>query len=209
MLHVVTLLWDANDHSQWFSRCYDETWVERLRDGFQRNLARPFRFIVFTDRERKIPGCDDILLSNTRPQYGDCIEPFCLNKPMILCGLDTVVTGNCDELANYCMTADTVALPRDPYHRERSCNGVCLVPARQRAIYDEWNGENDMEWLRKQPHKFIDDLFPGMVESYKGTVKKYGLRNEKIVYFHGDQKPHQLLDTPWIRKHWLGEAAHA
>jgi hypothetical protein len=52
MLHVVTLLWDANLHSQVFSRDYDESWVEKLYRGFARNLSEPFRFVVFTDRER-------------------------------------------------------------------------------------------------------------------------------------------------------------
>lgn len=206
MLNVVTLLWDANDQSQWFSQCYDESWVLRLFAGFKRNLSVPFRPVLFTERPRKIDqGITQIMLSTDRPEYGNCIEPYKLDEPMILCGLDTVVVGNCDPLAEYCMTADCVALPRDPYWPSRVCNGVALVPAGQRYIYDRWRGENDMAWLRVQPHIMIEKVFPGMVESYKGKIKKDGLGDCRICYFHGDEKPNQLLDSePWIRQHWIG-----
>lgn len=122
---------------------------------------------------------------------------------MILVGLDTVVVGSIDHLAKYCLRDDVkLALPRDPYARERACNGVALIPAGQQYIYRNWKGENDMEWLRKQPHDFIDDLFPGQVVSYKGTVRKDGLGAARIVYFHGDQKPGQLKGVPWVEQHW-------
>lgn len=207
MLHVVTLLWDHNPRSQWFSRCYDEQWVERLFAGFRRNLSIPFQPVLFTDHRRPVDKkIMQVLLTTESPEYGNCIEPFRLGVPMMLCGLDTVVVGNCDPLADYCLTADRIALPRDPYHPHRACNGVCLVPAGQRAIYDEWNGENDMEWLRTRPHVMIDQPFPGLVESYKGKIKKDGLGDCRIVYHHGDEKPHQLTDQAWIKQHWLGSA---
>ena len=43
-------LWDANGKSRDFSRCYDEAWVRRLRDGFRRHLSVPHQFTLFTDR---------------------------------------------------------------------------------------------------------------------------------------------------------------
>ena len=136
-----------------------------------------------------------------KPGYGDCIEPYRLGWPMILVGLDTVIVGNIDQLADYCLNAEKIALPRDPYSSERACNGVALVPFGQQKIFSEWNGENDMEWMRQQPHEFIDDLFPRQVVSYKGHVKKNGLGDARIVYFHGYEKPPELkLD--WIRRHW-------
>lgn len=206
MITIATLLWDANGGSQHFSKMYDESWVCRLLQGFQRNLSLPFRFVLFTDRERHLPA--EVIqqrMTAKQPSYGDCIEPYRLNMPMILVGLDTVITGPVNHLATYCMVADKIALPRDPYSPERCCNGVALVPAGQREVYDDWRGENDMAWLRARPHVFIDDLFPGQVVSYKGQVKKNGLGDARIVYFHGNEKPRELTDQPWIRKHWLGE----
>lgn len=207
MITIASLLWDANASSYPFSRCYDESWVTRLYEGFARNLNVPWRFVLFTDRERDLPK--EILQEGMKaptPGYADCIEPYKLGVPMILVGLDTVVTGPLNHMAQYCLRDDVpIALPRDPNQMEIACNGVALVPAGQQGVYRDWNGENDMAWMRAQKHALIDDLFPGQVVSYKGTVKQHGLRDARIVYFHGDEKPHQLTDEPWIRKHWLSD----
>lgn len=210
MINIVTVLWDANDKSLPFSRCYDETWVARLYDGFARNLTRPFRFVLFTDRPRELGRpIVQIFLTRRPPEYSAYIEPFVLDQAMILVGLDTIVTGNIDHLVDYCLEANTIALPADPYHPQTVCNGVALVPAGQRQIFDAWRGENDMQWLRGQPYKILDLLFRGQILSFKGHVRgKDELGDARIVYFHGTPKPHDLVDhVPWIRRHWLGAAA--
>lgn len=204
MLTIATLLWDANVKSKDFSQCYDETWVDKLYRGFRSNYSGKFRFVVFTDRPRSFgPGIDQESISANKPDYSTCIEPYRLNEPMILVGLDTVVTGDITPLADYCLSEKIIALPRDPYHPKIACNGVALVPAGNARIAEEHNGENDMEWVRKFPHKFIDDEFPEMVRSYKGFVEKYGLGKTRIVYFHGQKKPHQLTQVGWIKRHWV------
>lgn len=203
MLTVATLLWEPNDASQPFSRCYDESWVTRLYAGFARNLTVPWRFVLFTDRDRPLPDTiQQERLRSTKPDYSTCIEPYRFGVPMILVGLDTIVTGNIDHLAAHCFTADKIALPRDPYALHQACNGVALVPAGFQGVYRNHRGENDMDWMRQQPHCFMDDLFPGHVVSYKGTVRDKGLGDARIVYFHGLEKPHQLPDVPWTREHW-------
>lgn len=203
MLHIVTLLWDANKNSLSFSKQYDESWVEKLYRGFSRNLTVPFKFVCYVDHKREFSEpIEQRFLNNKEPSYGDCIQPYELGVPMILVGLDTVVTGNCDGLAQYCMSADIIALPRDPYKRSRACNGVALVPVGQAHVAHHWNGENDMEWMRAQPHVFLDDIYPRQVQSYKGAVKRDGLCDTKIVYFHGEEKPHQLGAAGWIGRHW-------
>lgn len=202
-LTVATLFWQANAHSKSFSTMYTEEWVERLYRGFARNLTRPFRFVCFTDRARDFaePIFEIVQPDLGEAGYGDCIRAYAIDGPMILVGLDTVVTGNCDALADYCFAADRQALPRDPYKRSRACNGVALVPTGWMQIAKEHRGENDMEWVRGYPHNFIDDVLPGQVASYKGAVRGRSLRDERIVYFHGEQKPHQISD-PWVREHW-------
>jgi hypothetical protein len=204
MLNVVTCLWKPNDTSFEFSRCYDESWVEKLYRGVSRNLTVPFRFVLFTDELRlKLPFEIQQEPLNVRPiTYGSFTEPYKLGQPMILMGLDTVITGNIDHLAHYCMIANTIALPRDPYMPSRACNGVALVPKGKQDIWNRWSGENDMEWLRLQPHDFIDDVFPESVVSFKGSVRERGLRDARIVYFHGNPKMHQLTELPWVADHW-------
>ena len=79
---------------------------------------------------------------------------------------------------------------------------IALVPAGNEHVFTAWRGENDMDWLRVNEHVFIDDIWPGAVVSYKGSVEGRELRDERIVYFHGRSKPHELQHLPWIREHW-------
>lgn len=203
MITVATLLWQTNHNSQKFSSMYNEEWVERLYRGFARNLTKPFQFVCYVDRPRKFSVPVTPRLINSRiPSYADCIQPFEMGVPMILVGLDTIVTGNIDHLADYCLNAETLALPRDPFDKEQACNGVCLVPAGLQAIAGSHGKQNDMVWLRSKPHVFIDDLYPGHVESYKGAVRDQGLGDTRIVYFHGKEKPHELPEVQWISDHW-------
>lgn len=201
LLHVACCLWDANDRSRAFSLRYDETWVEKLYRGFARNLTRPFRFVVFTDRKRTFgePLVEQIKLKRLPPDYGSLIEPFRLDVPSIIVGIDTVVVGTIDHLADHCMTATRLALPRVS---GISNNGVVLVPAGCRHVHDEWRGENDMEWLRRQPHDAIDQLWPSHVVSFKLHVRPNGLGDARIVYMHGDPKMDQLGHIDWVRDHW-------
>ncbi|MEJ8571245.1 hypothetical protein [Microbaculum marinum] len=203
MLHVVTLLWDANDASLSFSRCYDETWVEKLYRGFARNLTVPFRFVCFTERDRWFHAPIEQERIESRPiGYGACIEPYRLDVPMILVGLDTVITGNIDHLAGHCLVGGAIALPKAVYVPDTVCNGVALVPAGHRRVYDDWRGQNDMDWMRLQPHVVLDEIWPGHVVSYKGHVKANGLGDARIVFFHGQEKPHQIAE-PWLETHWI------
>lgn len=205
MLVVASCLWSPNKHSQPFSRCYDESWVEKLYRGFARNLSLRFRFVLLTDRIRKFnEPIEQEILSSKTPDYGSFTEPYRLNEPMILVGLDTVIVGNIDHFWNYCFTADKIALPRDPYKPERSINGVALVPSGHRHIWDNWSGENDMEWLRQHDTAFIDDMWPGHCLSLKAhDVRRKGLQGARIIYFHGRPKMHQLPDQAWLREHWV------
>ena len=204
MLSICVPFFEPSERVHGFSKCYDESWVEKLFHGFARNLTKPFKFICFTDKDRSFDSPIEQEALHKRPTgYGSCIEPYRLNTPMILVGLDTVITGNIDHLAEYCMTEKRLALPRDPYHENKVCNGVALVPAGHRDVYDAWDGMNDMEWMRiRSGVALIDDLFPGEVVSYKGSVMKDGLGKAKIVYFHGKPKMAELEGVEWVRENW-------
>lgn len=205
MITVATLLWGPNDKSKSFSTSYSEEWVERLFRGFARNLTVQWKFVLFTDHERKLGWPIEQIVEPGlgADGYADCIKPYRLGVPMLLCGLDTIVTGNIDHLAEYCMTADTIALPRDPYQPSRSCNGVALVPKGMEYIAANHRGENDMDWLRAHPHVFSDDLWPGHIVSYKGSVESKGLGDARVVFMHGEKKAHQLGHVPFVKEHWV------
>lgn len=204
MIAIATLFWTANQHSRDFSRMYTEEWVEKLYRGFRRNLTQPFRFVCYSEKDRAYS--EPIIqqrIDAMRPDYGHCIQPYEMNVPMILVGLDTIVTGNIDHLADYCLNGGKFALPRDPYHPKQACNGVALVPAGMDRIAKDWAGQNDMVHVRSYPHAIIDDILPGQVVSYKGHVKQRGLGDARIVYFHGEEKPHQLRGNEITEKHWI------
>lgn len=202
MLTVATCFWRANRHSAPASRGYSPAWVDRLAAGFRRNLSLPHRFVVFTDRAYDFAeGVEQRRLASDEPTWASMIEPFQLDGPSIILGLDSVVTGSVDQLAAWCLQADRIAIPRSP-GKDYGCNGVVLCPAGTRDIFDRWAGENDMDWVRAQPHVFIDDLFPGQVASYKCDVRPNGLGDARIVYFHGLPKPDELGAVNWVWKHW-------
>lgn len=208
MLIVATLLWTANENSLPFSRMYDEFWVEKLHAGFRRHLTVPFRFVCYTDKERKFtaPEIEQRRLSSSKPTYEDCLQPYEMGEPMILVGLDTLVVGNIDHLAAYCLQkqpTNVIGLPRDPYYPHQACNGVALVPKGKSHVWTRRvKGMNDMDGVRRWPHAILDDIFPGHVVSYKKTVKGSGLGDARIVYFHGVPKMHQMLDDPLVKEHW-------
>lgn len=204
VLKVITLLWEPNSGSFQFSRMYDESWVEKLYRGVKRNLHMPFEFICITDRPREFSE-PIIQVPFRKPEdigYHSCIESFQWGGPAIIMGLDTVITGDITSLGEYCMNpANKMALPIDPYFPNQACNGVTLLPPGNEEIYLTHQGENDMVWLRGFDHVYIDEVFPWKVKSYKGHVRKRGLGDVRIVFFHGEDKPHQI-DDEFVKEHW-------
>lgn len=210
-LIIAVPFWNTNAASKSFSSMYDESWVEKLYRGFKRHCTLDFEFVCFTERERAFTEpIKQMPFSTDSPSYEQCLEPYQLNEPMILCGLDTIVTGNIDHLAEYCLEGSKLAVPRDPFFPQTVCNGVALVPGGHGWVYEDWlehqnkftEYSKDMDYIRSLDVAVIDDLWPGHVVSYKGHVKDYGLGDARIVYFHGEQKPHEL-DADWIRREWV------
>jgi hypothetical protein len=204
---ISACLWEPNNHNHDFSNCYDEKWALKIFNGFRRHLTRETRCVLFTDQNRNLPTFIEQIVEPDLGQngYGDCIRPFKLNEPMIFAGLDTVVVGNCDKFANYCFEANKMALPTHPNKPHLAINGVVFCPGGQRHIFDDWRGENDMDWVRKFPHERMENLWPDRILSYKAHVasKSNTLpKGARIVYFHGWAKPHRLGHLGWINQHW-------
>jgi hypothetical protein len=204
VLTVATCFWQANRHTAAASSCYTPEWVNRLARGFARNLTIPHRFVVLTDRHYVgfDPEVTQERLSTDCPDWASMIEPFRIEGPLIVAGLDTVICGNIDHLATWCLVGDRIALPRSP-GKDYACNGIAFVPAGYRSVYEDWDGvRNDMEWLRTQPHVLIDKLYGSAVVSYKCDVRPNGLGDARVVYFHGRPKTDSLLHLDWVREHW-------
>jgi hypothetical protein len=205
VLHVATCLWDVNNKSQPFSRCYDESWVEKLYRGFRRNLAVPFRFVVFTDRLRRYhEPIEQELLKTARPDYGCMIEPFRFDEPSIICGLDTVILEPIDHMARYCLEETKIALPAHPSKPHVTINPIVFAPKGHTHVFNAWRGENDMEWLKVQDHVKSDTMWPGQIRSFKlHDVRRRGIQDARIVYFHGAPKMHEIDNQRWLTENWI------
>ncbi len=214
MLNVVTMLWDADEGTPPNSRCFDESWVEKLYGNFRRQLTRPFRFICFSEHWRRMnPDIEHAAIlqpSRGGARWGRLLEPFRLNEPMILADLDTVIVGNIDHMADYTMGERVIVQPRNPYNAEESIAGFVLVPRGHRWVYDSWvenhsfNGSN-MEWLRQFKCNFFDTLWgDDEVVSLKATdIRRKGLSPKtKVVFFHGSPKQNKLTQLDWVRDNW-------
>ncbi len=209
MITIACAFWDANRLSKQFSRHYTEADVCALYRGFKRNLTIPFRFICWSEKERDYAeaGIEQRRLRDEFPSYGSLTQCYELNEPTIMVGLDTIIVGNIDHIAEYCLTAEKPAVPMDPFYPNEVCNGVTLVPAGNDWLWTEYPGNNDMDWIRDnwRAGKVIafDKLFPGQVLSYKRHVHERGLPEDaRIIYFHGEKKPHELRHVGWIvREH--------
>lgn len=208
MLTIAACLWDVNKHSRSFSRCYDESWADKLYRGVARHLSVPFRFVIHTDRERVFAEpIEQVAIEMDPPHYGACMEPFKADQPTLFMGLDTIIVGSLDAIADYALNGDKPAVPRDPFAGvspwERT-NAVVVAPKGCRAaLWDGYAGENDMDWINTRDTVLLDELFPRAVSSYKGRIQHCGLEDEtRIVYFHGPHKPHELAHVGWIGRHW-------
>lgn len=205
MLTVCSLLWDANDKSEKFSLAYTDDWAVKLFNGFRRHLTIPHRCVLFTDRRRNLP---DFIEQKVWPDlgkrgYADCVTPYSMNVPMILVGLDTLIIGNIDKMGRWCLeNPGKLALPKHPY-RDFSINGVQLWGGHDIRIFRDWNGENDMDWMRGFEHVRIESLWANAVCSWKAhCFNGVPPKGTRIVYFHGDRKFPKLRKEPLIRAHW-------
>lgn len=212
MLHVVTMLWDADKNTPPNSRCYDESWVEKLYGNFRRRLTREFQFICFVDHWRRFSPNIEQRAIRTATRGGArwelLLEPFSLNEPMIYADLDTVIVDNIDHMADHCLSERLMVQPRNPYKLDESIAGFLLVPSQHRWVYDSWREDhtfhgNNMEWLRQFKCDFFDDLWPGQVLSLKAAdIRGKGLQGAKVVYCHGKPKLPELKHLDFVRDNW-------
>jgi hypothetical protein len=160
--------------------------------------------VCFTDREYEFsePIEQERLVADP-PDYGCMIEPFRLNEPTIIVGLDTLILEPIDHMARYCLEGDGIALPAHPSRPGVTINPIVFVPRGHRRVYDEHRGENDMEWLKWQPHIKTDSMWPNQIRSYKlHDLAKRDIHEARVVYFHGNPKMHDLGHVQWVRANW-------
>jgi len=196
MITVATVYYESPNVPH-FSKCYDTTWVDKLYRGVLRNYKKDFRFVCLVDKQYQFTERIEQQKLWTTNWPTACQQLYGVEaERLVLLGLDTIITGSLTDIFKY---RGTLAVPRDPYNPESPCNGVVLCPSRPDIAH--MPAQSDMRVLDRFDKDWLDDLFPGLVKSYKVHVQPEGLGDARIVYFHGEPKPHVLEDT-WIRENW-------
>jgi len=179
------------------SRCFSPKWVDRLYRGIERHYDKPFKFVCLADREYQFEEEIEIRPLKQSKWANVCQQGYGVEADRIaFMGLDTLIVGDLGALFDY---QGDLAVPEDPYRKERACSGFVLCPSRPDIA--SVKARNCMEALDEFPHDWLHELYPGQVQSYKGYVQRYGLDGVSVVYFHGYPKPSDMTDA-WVRENW-------
>lgn len=221
----------ANTLPKW-SRCYTPAWADRFARGVARHSPRA-EVVILTDYPADQFHAGQTILPFTLPHRGwaqliEMFRPEVVGEAAILCGLDTVFVGDLAPVER-CVIASGYITPTDPYFPGQPTNAVVGVTAQYAdAIWKVWRHAShaglpqgdeykmfgafsEMFWLARNTRTLarFDDALPGAVASYKATIRKFDgnrhlPRPVRIVYFHGQPKPHDLAESgvPWVADHW-------
>lgn len=208
MLNFVVTLKSGGDFEPWDA----VTLANQVRD----NLNVPHTFRCLTDMEIDDDWIKVMPLEHGWPGWWSMVEMFGIAGPVIASGLDMIVVGDLDRLAELAMTCPNdvfyMARPQPkPFSKgELWCSGLQI-----------WNG--DWSWLRdnfdpdvhigqfdkeqrytsKMLHndgveiRAVQDYFEGYY-SYKNDCRRVVPDDAKVILFHGHPRPNQCRDK-WVR----------
>jgi len=214
-LKVACTLFRGGDSVPPHSRdTFTPEWADRLYRGLARNLTVPWEFWCLTDEPAGAFNEDVHVepFAHGRRDLQSCIlECFRLDGRVLFMGLDTIITGNMDDLARY---DGPFAMIRDPNFPTRAASGVMSWRDRQDIwaafLADDASHEShmfgypaDQGWLERFNQEWLCERFPRQLVSYKCHVKRDRtvLDDARLVYFHGMEKPHQISE-PFVRECW-------
>ena len=196
--------------------------VAALRDGVERNLSLPHKFVCLSD----VPvPCERIPLPFGWPSWWSKItlfKPGLLPEgPKLYFDLDVIIMGPLDDLA----TGHRFTVCDDFYHPGQVNSSMMAWDADLSAIYEAFlrDPPRYMAEYRSKARwgdqAFIRDYTPvtpdrwqwkqpGKVVSYKADVLKdrRRLTDASVVCFHGKPRPWQLS---MAQRAWFGEMAAA
>lgn len=210
---IACVLYQGRDVPAHSRGIFTPEWVDRLYRGVARHCTQPFRFVCYVDRE-------DYAFREpveARPLALPYRNMFCLLEVFredlgraVFMGLDTIIVGNIDRLMGY---RGPFAMLPDPYF-PRPCSGVMAFPytphvwdafradhARHAREVTMFGWPSDMIYLARHDPALLDDAG---IYSYKARCRAGLPADASIIYFHGREKPHELLHLPWVREHWGG-----
>lgn len=204
---------------------YTPEWVTRLRDAVARNLTLPHQFVCLSDVA--VPAVGTVRLRHDWPRWWAKVEMFApwnegLGRVLYL-DLDTVITGNIDDFADYDGQA---CITRDFNFGCPSQSVLNFAPGSMRHLWDAFVSAPDA-WMADgdkmiaphfgdqvlmtkvhgdRPIGFWQDRIPGQLVSYKNDCRAGLPSNARIVCLHGKPKQCDFPPDHWVGNYWKAAA---
>jgi hypothetical protein len=190
MLKVITVLRSGGE----FKRKH----VEKIKAMAERHITHEFLFICLTDTASEEY---DIPLVHNWPRWWAKMEMFNIQGPAIFFDLDTIITGNIDDIIESLKNEEFVTL-RDAYRRGSNIgSGIMswskdisyLYHAFEKDVGQSIHLRGDQDFIQKavKQNTFLQDYSREIV-SFKADIshgKQYNKEKHKIVFFHGLPRP--------------------
>lgn len=228
MIDIVCVLFDGKggDLPEFSAGVYSAEWADKLYRGFKRNTEDDFNFICLVDKDYVFfeEGIKPVKLLDPKKDWSVIMEAFrpeLGNNKRLIVGLDTIISGNIDDILKF---DGECGLITDPYHPQEICNGVGIFSYEVCAeLWNEWN-DNIEKWKKRSIYdgrisemQFLKDYIgedasrldrinPQQIQSYKCHYRLYNdefKRQARIIYFHGNPKPQELDKSDEVLKHWI------
>ncbi len=194
---------------------YSAAQVRWLRDQVLKNLRVEHRFVCFSDIV--IDGVEVIPLTDNLPGWWSKIELFKQDYGRVFyIDLDTVIVGDITHMVKH-KHSFTVLRNLSSKMAGRIGSGVMAWSGDHSHIYHEfmkdpvghmaecvtsakWGDQGFIQCFKRGNGgwKYLQDLFPNQIVSYKFDLRKKDPRPEnRIVCFHGEPKPWETTHK-WV-----------
>ena len=218
MLNIVCFKWGD---------LFGPEYVNKLYNSIKRNTTIPINFICYTEDPTGVE-CETREFLEPLPYWWYIIGLFnpahgFKNKTIYL-DLDTVITGNIDHILTL---EEDFATLRD-FYRPNGLQTAYIMwePEWGAFIWDRLKTQYPKPGHYKRLLKFaggtnrfleqsvglgnevvrLQDKFNGECVSYKVNIRRperFVPDREKIVFFHGQPRPHEVAHLPFMRQHWI------
>lgn len=203
---------------------YKPEYVTKMRSMLLRHLRIPFEFYCLTEDASGLS--DDIGIIEPFPGLEGWWNKMALFSDRMPAGsllyldLDQIILGDITGIIEECLKQD-FSCYADHIHYQGVKLGTALMTFNSGSFPDIWgkfwvNQEKiqevyatggDQVYLGSsiQNPWFMDEHFPGAVQSYKFDILPTGKPpgpEVKLVNFHGRPKPHDLRLVPWVKENW-------